>query len=312
MAKTIKIGSRKSRLAQWQSNFIAEELQKLGHETEIVFIDTKGDQIIDKPLPSIGGKGLFTEALENALRSSDIDCAVHSLKDLPTEDSEGLKLAAVPKRADVEDVLISRRDHLLKALPHNAKIGTSSHRRAAQLKYYREDLEVLDIRGNVPTRIKKALAEDSPYDAIVLAKAGVDRLELSEHISQVLPLEIMLNASGQGALGLQTREDRSSLELFSPLNHLPTWLATTAERAFLNHLDGGCAVPVAAYASLENTTLTLKGRVISLDGIQLIEIEQSIAIDLSTDIEKASNLGREVAQKALEQGAENILKEVRS
>jgi len=210
--RKIIVGTRRSDLALWQTHHVIDSLKNAYDDltAEVVVISTKGDEILDKPLPEIGGKGLFTEALEAALRAKEIDIAVHSLKDLPTQNPPGITVGAVPARADVRDVLVSRDGHTLDTLPQGATVGTSSRRRQAQLLAYRPDLRLIDIRGNVPTRIEKTLNPDGPYDATVLAKAGVDRLQLAEHISQVLPLNIMLPAPGQGALGIQCRDDEAT------------------------------------------------------------------------------------------------------
>jgi hydroxymethylbilane synthase len=308
MSKTIKIGTRGSKLALWQANHVADLLREQYPDTqiELVIFTTKGDKILDKSLPSIGGKGLFTEELEQALLSSDIDCAVHSLKDLPTENPEGLTIGAVPKRAPVEDVLISKHGKNLDELPKGAKIGTSSLRRAAQLRRYRADFEIIDIRGNVPTRINKALDPDSDYDAIVLARAGVERLELSEHITQIIPLEIMLPAPGQGAIGIQCRSEDLR---FDRLSHQETLLAVTTERAFLNQLEGGCSVPVAAHAYMIDDNLVFTGRVIAIDGKRVIT--PTVKNLLSNGFLQAIDIGRYAANEALYQGADKILAEAK-
>ncbi|MEM6530344.1 MAG: hydroxymethylbilane synthase [Chloroflexota bacterium] len=305
----IVVGSRRSDLALWQSNHVIDLLKQAHHglTAEIKIISTKGDQIIDKPLPSIGGKGLFTEALEDALRDGDIDIAVHSLKDLPTEDATGLTVGAVPTRADVRDVLVSRGNHVLGTLPEGASVGTSSRRRAAQLLAHRPDLNIIDIRGNVPTRVEKALDPDGPYDAIVLAKAGLERLELAHHISEVLPLEIMLPAPGQGALGVQCRDDEQVKTFVAPIIHAETLHAVIAERRFLNRLEAGCSAPVAALATASSDAKTLKmtGRVSMPDGTQLIEVVDNALVA------EASEMGERMAELALERGAEGILETVK-
>ncbi|MEL6272096.1 MAG: hydroxymethylbilane synthase [Chloroflexota bacterium] len=305
----IVVGSRRSDLALWQSNHVIDLLRQAhpGLTAEIKIISTKGDQIIDKPLPSIGGKGLFTEALEDALRTGDIDIAVHSLKDLPTEDAPGLTVGAVPARADVSDVLVSRGKHVLETLPKGASVGTSSRRRAAQLLAHRPDLNIIDIRGNVPTSVEKCLDPDGPYDAIVLAKAGLERLELTHHISEVLPLETMLPAPGQGALGVQCRYDADSNALLAPITHAETLHAVTAERRFLNRLEAGCSAPVAALATLsaDGGTLAMTGRVSMPDGTNLIEVKDSFPPA------EAATHGARMAEQALERGAEMILEDVK-
>jgi len=319
MPKTVKIGTRKSRLALWQANHVADLLRTQYPDTpvELVTFTTKGDKVLDKALPAIGGKGLFTEELERALLSREIDCAVHSLKDLPTDNPQGLTIAAVPKRAPVEDVLISRSAKSLDELPQGAKIGTSSLRRAAQLRHYRADFAIIDLRGNVPTRIEKALDPDGPYDAIVLARAGVERLGLSEHITQIIPLEVMLPAPGQGAIGIQCRDTHADLVLFEKINDKHTRIAVEAERAFLNQLEGGCSVPVAAYYYQS----AFRARVCSPDGLQIIEINERLRLGLhKATPEQVRNRARKAAaeqtrafaQQAIEQGAGQILAEVKN
>lgn len=315
MPDTIKIGSRGSDLARWQANHVAALLRQQypDADVEIIIFTTRGDKILDKSLPSIGGKGLFTAELEAALLEETIDCAVHSLKDLPTDEPDGLTVGAVPERAPIGDVLVSKGGLTLDELPQGAAIGTSSLRRAAQLRRYRDDLSIIDIRGNVPTRIEKALDPASDYDAIVLAHAGVHRLDMMEHVAEVLPLDVMLNAPGQGALGIQTRTTDEALALLRPLTQASTRLAVLAERAFLNTLEGGCSVPVAAYGSLDDGMLTLQGRVIRVDGSEMIDLQESVVLTGigAADQTSAEGLGRDLARRALSQGAEEILAEVR-
>lgn len=311
-----RIGTRGSDLARWQADHVASLLKQTYPDcaVEIVIFSTKGDEIIDKPLPSIGGKGLFTEALEDALRENAIDCAVHSLKDLPTDDAPGLITGAIPVRAMVNDVLVSRDGIGLDRLPQRATVGTSSRRRAAQLLYRRPDLRIIDIRGNVPTRINKTLDPDGPYDATVLAQAGVERLNLMPRVTEVLALAVMLPAPGQGALGIQCRADDESRRLFAPLTHVQTALAAQAERAFLKYLGGGCAVPVAAHGLCSSTgSLQLEGRVIALDGSRVIEVSGRVRVDLDDYRDSLANvreLGHSLAEEAFEEGADTILDEV--
>lgn len=303
--KPIVIGSRGSRLALWQANYVADLLRasQLERTVEIVIFTTRGDQAIDTPLPMIGGKGLFTAELEAALREGQIDLAVHSLKDLPTDDPNGLTVGAIPQRAPVNDVLVSGKGYTLNALPPGATVGTSSRRRAAQLLARRPDLITADVRGNVPTRVQKARRADSLYDAIVLALAGLDRLDMRDAISDVLPLDVMLPAPGQGALGIQCRADGDSQAMLAPLDDRETRLAVSAERAFLGGLGGGCSVPVAAYASVEGA-INLRGRVSAVDGSRQIEVLGSTN-DLSA--QAARNLGQKLADRARQQGADDIL-----
>lgn len=301
--KEITIGSRTSRLAMWQTHTIRDQLQQAwpGLTCRIEPFVTKGDKRLDQPLPQIGGKGLFTLELEQALLEGRIDLAVHSLKDLPVEDSEGLALGAIAGRADVRDVLVAANDNGLGSLPLGAVVGTSSLRRQAQLLYARPDLQIRSIRGNVETRIRKVL--EGLYEATVLAAAGVTRLELDEHISQWLPLEVMLPAPGQGALGVQCRAgDEATLELLSAVHQADVAAAVTAERSFLNHLGGGCATPVAAYAVQGKNGLHMTGLVAALSGGTQIQV-QGRGRD-------GRELGARLAQEALEQGAGAILAHV--
>jgi hydroxymethylbilane synthase len=309
MPETIKIGTRGSELALWQTQHVADLLRAAYPDTtiEIVTFTTKGDKIIDKPLPEIGGKGLFTEELEHALLAGNIDCAVHSLKDLPTDNPPGLTIGAVPARGAVEDVLVSKHNLTLDTLPHGAKIGTSSLRRTAQLRHFRNDLEMIDIRGNVPTRIAKALAADGDYDAIVLAQAGVERLGLMEKVTQIIALDMMLPAPGQGAIAVQCRNDDLR---FDRLNHRETRLSVTAERAFLNKLEGGCSAPVAAHAYMRDDVLMFAGRVIAIDGSRIIE--STVKNVVKNGFSQAVQIGQYAANETLYQGADKILAEVKN
>jgi hydroxymethylbilane synthase len=301
--KSIRLGSRKSKLALWQTHHVRDLLQAawLGLNVEIQIISTTGDQVLDTPLPLIGGKGVFTAELEVALREGVIDAAVHSLKDLPTESPPGLTVGATPPRVRPDDVLISRQGYQLDTLPPGATIGTSSRRRAAQLLNLRPDLQMADIRGNVPGRIAKGLAEDGPYDAIILAYAGLDRLGLLGAASQVLLLDQMLPAPGQGALGIQCRDEAESLALLARLNDNSTFAAVTAERTFLSGLGGGCAMPIAAFATEEAGRLHLTGRVSSADGQNQIDVQGDGLPD------EAWQLGNSLAHEALSQGAAELL-----
>ncbi len=304
MEKVIRIGTRSSSLSLWQARHVASLLRAHHptHRIEIRQYRSRGDLDQSSPLPAIGGKGLFTEALEKALRNGEIDCAVHSLKDLPVENAAGLTIAAIPKRGDPHDVLVSRAGLTLAELPLGACIGTGSPRRCAQLLALRPDLQVMSIRGNVPTRIEKLLATDSPYDAIVLAAAGLQRLELTGQISEIFDPGRMLSAAGQGALALQCRQDDNLLALLAPLADISTTQATAAERAFLSALAGGCSLPVAAYAQVTEGVLQLRGRVIALDGSRQIDVAGATS-SLSTP----ADLGARLAEEALEKGASQLL-----
>ena len=304
--RTVRLGTRGSALARWQTDHIAGLLQAAwpGLRTEVVVFRTQGDLILDKPLPLIGGKGLFTAELEAALHGGDIDIAVHSLKDLPTEMPDGLTLGAIPARADVRDAVVSRDGRELADLPAGAVVGTSSRRRAAQLLRRYPHLRVADIRGNVDTRVRKALDPDGPYDAALLAFAGLDRLEHTAVVTELLPLAIMLPAPGQGALAVQCRADARVLATLAPLDDADTRAAVTAERAFLHGLGGGCSVPVAAHARIEEDRLHLTGRVAAVDGSVLVEVTGSCAVN------DAAELGASLAADALRRGADRLLAEV--
>lgn len=303
--RRVRIGTRGSALARWQADHVAGLLHAAYPDltVEIAIVTTHGDRVLDTPLPLLGGKGLFTAELEAALRGGEIDLAVHSLKDLPTDDPAGLTVGAVPQRAAVSDVLVSRDGQPLGDLPDGAAIGTSSRRRAAQLLLYRPDLYIADIRGNVDTRLRKVHDPAGDYDATILARAGLERLGRLDEAAEELSLGVMLPAPGQGALGIQCRDEAGSLALLDPLNHAPTRAAVTAERAFLAALGGGCAVPIAAYARQQDGHLHLQGRVIALDGTQQIDVTGRG----DATVEAAQALGAALAADALSQGAGAIL-----
>ncbi len=301
---TLTLGTRGSALARWQTGWVSTRLGGAWPDLDcqVKLFTTSGDRTLDKPLPEIGGKGLFTEELENALRAGEIDVAVHSLKDLPIEDASGLILGAICKREDARDALISRNGSTLASLPPGARVGTSSLRRSAQLLAARPDLTLLSLRGNVDTRIRKAM--NGEYDAIVLAAAGVLRLGLGEHIAEYLPFDVMLPAPGQGALAVQCRaDDGVALELLAAIDDPDCRAAVTAERAFLNALGGGCSAPVAAYAHFARRTshsaLAMTGLVASPDGRRVIRVSGEGNDPLA--------LGAELAQQALAQGAGELL-----
>lgn len=259
MRDRVVIGTRGSRLALWQTNHVADLLRAAapGLTIDVQTISTRGDRIVDRPLAEIGGKGLFTEELERALRQRTIDLAVHSLKDLPVQDPDGLAIGAIPKRATPNDALIARHAKSIDDLPLGAKIGTSSLRRKAQLLLKRPDLRIVDLRGNVETRIAKVL-DRNELDAAVLACAGLERLGLGHVISQVLPPDVMLPAPGQGALGVQCRQDDAELlALLAKLDHADTRAEVTAERALLEGLGGGCQAPIGALARANETHLNI-------------------------------------------------------
>lgn len=301
----LRIGTRKSKLALWQAHHVKSLLETAwsGLTCEIVHFVTEGDksQASGKPLPEIGGKGLFTLELERSLHSAEIDIAVHSLKDLPVEQPDGLTLGAIPKRGTVEDALIAQHDYKLGTLPFGATVGTSSLRRQAQLLASRPDLNVQSIRGNVPTRIQKML--DGQYHAIVLARVGVERLGMTEHLTQILPPSVMLPAPGQGALGIQCRaDDETTLNFLAAIDDAETRACVSAERAFLNGLGAGCSLPVGAFAvwnANKSRPLQLEGVVGSLDGNTLIEVR--------TRGSDPFEMGAALAQVALKRGAAELL-----
>lgn len=302
----LRLGTRGSALARWQTDYVAGLLKAAWPElvVEAEVLHTQGDHILDTPLPLIGGKGLFTAELEAALRRGEIDLAVHSLKDLPTELPPDVVIGAIPTRADVHDVVVSRSGQPLAKLPPGAVVGTSSRRRAAQLRRAYPHVHTADIRGNVDTRIRKALDPDGPYDAIVLAGAGVERLGRGDVVTETLPLDLMLPAPGQGALAVQCRDESWLLHLLRPLDDAATRAAVTAERAFLGGLGGGCAVPVAAHAAIIQERLHLRGRVASLAGDDVVDVMGD------GDPQEAAALGAALAAQALTQGAARFLREV--
>ncbi|MBM3810083.1 MAG: hydroxymethylbilane synthase [Acidimicrobiia bacterium] len=290
------IGSRGSHLALWQAEWVAAQLAARGRKARIQIIKTTGDKITDVALSKIGSKGLFTKELEEALLRGEIDLAVHSLKDMPTEIPAGLELAAVPQREDPRDALIGSTLHELK---QGARVGTSSLRRSAQLRAARPDLTVESLRGNLDTRLRKL--DKGQFDAIVLAAAGLRRLGWAHRIAEALPVEIMCPAPGQGALAIETREGSGLGEL---LDDNPSRLAVTAERALLGGLGGGCQVPIGAHARLEGETLHLRAVVASPDGVNLIARQSSGA---AAD---ASAIGEHLARLLLAEGAAAILASV--
>lgn len=293
--------TRPSALARRQTQRVIELLQAAhpGLDCKEYVITTAGDRVLDRPVPEIGGKGLFTRELEDALLSGKVQAAVHSLKDLPVEETPGVAVAAIPERESAYDVLISRDVRTLSSLREGARVGTSSPRRTAQLLARRPDLTILPLRGNVDTRLRKVL--DGEYDAIVLAQAGLIRLGLLDHISEVFPLDIMLPAPGQGALAVQCRaEDIETFALLATVHHPLTAAAVAAERAFLSGLGGGCSLPIAAFAEKNNGTIILTGAVLSTDGKQAIRLS---AVDT-----EPHQLGERLAGFVLERGAAELLK----
>jgi hydroxymethylbilane synthase len=295
------IASRGSQLALWQARWVERELSSRGIACRIEIIRTKGDKITDVPLAKVGGKGLFTKEIEDALLEGRADVAVHSLKDLPTELPQGLVLAAVPQREDPSDALVGR---TLDELSQGARVGTSSLRRAAQLRRLRPDLTVDSVRGNVDTRLRKL--DEGQFDAILLAAAGLKRLGWGNRISQILPPETMCPAVGQGALAIQTRAAGEALVACSALDDAGTHAAVAAERGLLAALGGGCQVPVGAYARILEGRLHLLGVVVSPDGVQLVRAE-TVA-----EITDGAAAGERLGRQLLETGGRAILEAVYS
>lgn len=305
MRKEIKIGTRASLLAITQSTMIKELIEKHnpGTTVELVKITTKGDKILDVPLAKVGGKGLFVKELEDALLDGRADLAVHSMKDVPTDLPEGLYLGIVTERENPQDAFVSNTAKNVLELPQGATVGTSSLRRKSQLAAMRPDLVIEDLRGNVDTRLRKL--DEGQYDAIILAAAGLNRLGKSDRITSLLDPVQMLPAIGQGALGLELREDDADLmEGISFLNHDPTAKAVAAERAFLLKLEGGCQVPIGAFATTDGDNVTLTGLIASVDGKEILK-EQATG-----PATEAAAMGTRLAEKLLEMGGKKILDEV--
>ncbi|MGQ8974817.1 hydroxymethylbilane synthase [Acinetobacter schindleri] len=301
--KTLKIATRQSPLALWQAEHIRARLQELHADlqVELVTFVTQGDKILDTPLAKIGGKGLFVKELEAALLDGRADLAVHSMKDVPMALPEGLSLAVICEREDPLDAFVSNSYTSFDELPQGAKVGTSSLRRKSQILKARPDLEIIDLRGNVGTRLSKLDAGN--YDAIILASAGLKRLGLIDRIRHTLKPAVSLPAVGQGALGLECRDrDQAVLDLILPLLHAETDACVRAERAFNAYLEGGCQVPIAGYATLQNGKIAIEGRVGSVDGATLLKSE------LQGDVNQAEQLGVALAQNLLAQGAGDLLK----
>lgn len=297
----LRIGSRGSQLALWQANHIAALLREQGHKVELEIIRTTGDKITDVTLAQVGTKGMFTKEIEEALAEGRVDLAVHSLKDLPTEVPPGFELAAITRREDPRDVLLSQQHDGLSHLPHGARIGTSSLRRQAQLKVLRPDLEIQPLRGNVDTRLRKL--ESGEFDAIILAAAGLRRLGRTELVREFIPADIMCPAAGQGALGVEIRAGESVTRqhlLF--LDDAAARTATSCERALLHQLGGGCQVPIGAFAEARGQRLHLTAVVAHPDGSRVLRETQEGA-----DYEK---LAASVANALLARGAQQILQEV--
>ena len=301
-ASKITIGTRGSQLALWQANWVKAAISEKHpeHTVELAIIKTRGDKIIDVPLAKVGGKGLFVKEIEEALLDGRIDMAVHSMKDMPAEIPVGLCIGAVPEREEPRDVLITRSGLPLEQLRQGARIGTSSLRRSAQLLYSRPDIQIVPLRGNLDTRLKKL--ETESLDAIVLAAAGVRRLGLADRITQVIDESLMLPAVGQGALCIEIREaDPRITPLADALNHLATRQVVMGERAFLNRLEGGCQVPIAGHGHIDNSNFSLTGLVCDVDGSHLIREMRSGPADQS------ERIGLELADALIARGAGDIL-----
>jgi hydroxymethylbilane synthase len=306
----LRIGTRGSALALWQANHIADALKRLqGREVEIVLIRTSGDRLQAASVAPMNGsigseagtKGIFIKELQEALMAGSIDLAVHSMKDVPTETPPGLLLAAITRREDPRDCLISANGGTLKTLPSGARLGTGSLRRQAQLRHHRPDLDVLDLRGNVDTRLKKV--ESGEFDSIVLAMAGINRLGLAHRVTQVLDEDIVLPAVGQGALGIETRaDDPRTSQLVSALDDEQTRACVTAERALLEALQGGCQVPLGALASLRGGELHLEAAVFSTVGSEYVRCSEN------GSVEEARAIGLRLAAALIESGAEKLLR----
>jgi hydroxymethylbilane synthase len=298
----IRIATRRSPLAKWQANHVAALLRSAepGLDVRLHEVVTKGDKILDVPLADVGGKGLFVKEIEDALLAGDAEIAVHSMKDLPALLAEGLVVAAVPEREDPRDALCSPRWKTLDRLPSGARVGTSSLRRAAQLKAIRPDLDIQMVRGNVETRLRKA---SEGLDAVVLAYAGLRRLGLAEHATQVLSPDEMLPAVAQGALALEARAaDAATLGRLAALEHPETRVRTEAERGFLARIEGGCQVPIAGHARVEGARVALRALVASLDGKKIVRGERS------APLAEARAMGEALADELLSRGAADILR----
>ena len=303
--KTLRLGTRGSKLALWQAGWIKSLLEEhhSGLSVELMRIKTKGDKILDVPLAKVGGKGLFVKEIEEAMLRGEIDLAVHSMKDMPAELLDGLTIGAVTRREDCRDALVSRGGLTLDKLPEGASIGTSSLRRSAQLLHRRPDLRIVPLRGNVDTRLRKL--DSGEMDAVMLAAAGLKRLGLAERITQLLSFDICLPAIGQGAIGIEIRSDDAvTHSLVGFLNDRPTALAVAAERALLRVLAGGCQVPIAAHAELAGVRLILDALVCSLDGVRRVH-ERAEGID-----EDAEEIGTNLGERLLAAGAGEILEEI--
>lgn len=305
MKANLIIGTRQSLLALWQSNHIASLLRKQYPDCQVTLkkIVTKGDRILDVPLAQIGGKGLFTKEIETELLDGTVDLAVHSLKDMPTVLPEGLCLTAITTRANVGDAFISNKYASFSELPQGAVLGTSSLRRKAQLLAVRPDLKIVDLRGNVDTRLRKL--DEGQMDAIILAAAGLERLGHADRIREIIPTTVCLPAVGQGALAIECRSDNKEVrDMLAFLNDLPTKQATDAERAFLGLIEGGCQVPIGVHAEVENDNVKIEAVIASLDGSKVLRN------NITGSAVNAADLGRKLGQQMLAEGGEQILADI--
>lgn len=305
MKANLIIGTRQSLLALWQSNHIASLLRKQYPDCQVTLkkIVTKGDRILDVPLAQIGGKGLFTKEIETELLDGTVDLAVHSLKDMPTVLPEGLCLTAITTRANVGDAFVSNKYASFSELPQGAVLGTSSLRRKAQLLAVRPDLKIVDLRGNVDTRLRKL--DEGQMDAIILAAAGLERLGHADRIREIIPTTICLPAVGQGALAIECRSDNKEVrEMLAFLNDLPTKQGTDAERAFLGLIEGGCQVPIGVHAEVENDNVKIEAVIASLDGSKVLRN------NITGPAVNAADLGRKLGQQMLAEGGEQILADI--
>ena len=305
MTDVLRIATRQSPLALWQAEFVKASLESIhpGIQIELVKMVTKGDKILDTPLAKVGGKGLFVKELEQGMLNGDADIAVHSMKDVPVEFPTGLHLAVMCERENPYDAFVSNNFDTLESLPQGARVGTSSLRRQTQIRSFRPDLKILDLRGNVNTRLRKL--DEGGYDAIILACAGLIRLDMADRIRQELKSDISLPAIGQGAVGIETRsKDERINSLIAPLNHIPTQICVSAERAMNERLEGGCQVPIGGFAQLNGDVLYLRGLVGRPDGSVVIQGE------VEGEADDAAKLGVYLANDLLSRGAGEILKEV--
>ncbi|WP_297887348.1 hydroxymethylbilane synthase [Sulfurihydrogenibium sp.] len=305
----IRIGTRKSQLALWQANYIAKLLKKTSNvDVEIVKITTSGDKILDVPLAKIGGKGLFVKEIEDAMLKGDIDVAVHSLKDVPTQLPDGLGIVAITKREDPRDAFLSTKYKSLYELPKGAVVGTSSLRRKSQIMKIRDDLQIKDLRGNVDTRIRKL--EEGQYDAIILAYAGLKRLGLDSKVSYVFSPDEMIPAVCQGFLGIEARlDDEKVLNILQTINDRESFIRATAERSFLKTLEGGCQVPLGAYCEIIDGDIKISGFIADLEGKRFIK--ETLSEKISDDsLNQAKDLGEKLANILIKKGGKEILTEI--